>query len=99
MLDKRYARPEIDKRRLGELIDLISTIKLHQNGEKDLLGRVYEYFLGQFASVEGKGGGEFYTPTSVVKTLVDMIEPYQGRVYERIIQRLIQFNEPQTCCA
>lgn len=82
VLDKRYARPEIDKRRLGELIDLISTIKLHQNGEKDLLGRVYEYFLGQFASVEGKGGGEFYTPTSVVKTLVEMIEPYQGRVYD-----------------
>ncbi len=82
VLDKRYARPEIDKKRLGELIDLISTIKLHQNGEKDLLGRVYEYFLGQFASVEGKGGGEFYTPTSVVKTLVDMIEPYQGRVYD-----------------
>lgn len=82
VLDKRYARPEIDKRRLGELIDLISTIKLHQNGEKDLLGRVYEYFLGQFASAEGKGGGEFYTPTSVVKTLVDMIEPYQGRVYD-----------------
>ena len=82
VLDKRYARPEIDKRRLGELIDLISTIKLHQNGEKDLLGRVYEYFLGQFASVEGKGGGEFYTPTSIVKTLVDMIEPYQGRVYD-----------------
>ena len=99
VLDKRYARPEIDKRRLGELIDLISTIKLHQNGEKDLLGRVYEYFLGQFASVEGKGSGEFYTPTSIVKTLVDMIEPYQGRVYERIIQKLIQFNEPQTCCA
>ncbi len=82
VLDKRYARPEIDKRRLGELIDLVSTIKLHQNGEQDLLGRVYEYFLGQFASVEGKGGGEFYTPTSVVKTLVDMIEPYQGRVYD-----------------
>lgn len=64
------------------MIDLISTIKLHPNGEKDLLGRVYGYFLGQFASVEGKGGGEFYTPTSVVKTLVDMIEPYQGRVYD-----------------
>ena len=82
VLDKRYARPEIDKRRLGELIDLISTIKLHTNGEQDLLGRVYEYFLGQFASIEGKGGGEFYTPTSVVKTLVDMIEPYSGRVYD-----------------
>ncbi|HHY20330.1 MAG TPA: SAM-dependent DNA methyltransferase [Bacilli bacterium] len=82
VLDKRYARPELDKRRLGELIDLISTIKLHSNGEKDLLGRVYEYFLGQFASAEGKGGGEFYTPTSVVKTLVEMIEPYAGRIYD-----------------
>lgn len=82
VLDKRYARPELDKRRLGELIDLISTIKLHKNGEKDLLGRVYEYFLGQFASSEGKGGGEFYTPTSVVKTLVEMIEPYRGRIYD-----------------
>jgi type I restriction enzyme M protein len=82
VLDKRYARPELDKRRLGELIDLISTIKLYGNGEKDLLGRVYEYFLGQFASVEGKGGGEFYTPTSVVKTLVEMIEPFQGRIYD-----------------
>ena len=82
VLDKRYARPEIDKRRLGELIDLISTIKLHNNDEKDLLGRVYEYFLGQFASVEGKGGGEFYTPTSIVKTLVEMIEPYKGRIYD-----------------
>jgi len=82
VLDKRYARPEIDKRRLGELIDLISTIKLHKNGEQDLLGRVYEYFLGQFASVEGKGGGEFYTPSSIVKTLVEMIEPYRGRVYD-----------------
>ncbi|MED3201381.1 class I SAM-dependent DNA methyltransferase [Bacillus toyonensis] len=82
VLDKRYARPELDKRRLGELIDLISTIKLHVNGEKDLLGRVYEYFLGQFASAEGKGGGEFYTPTSVVKALVEMIEPFQGRIYD-----------------
>lgn len=82
VLDKRYAKPELDKRRLGELIDLISTIKLHKNGEKDLLGRVYEYFLGQFASSEGKGGGEFYTPTSVVKILVEMIEPYKGRIYD-----------------
>lgn len=82
VLDKRYARPEIDKRRLGELIDLISTIKLHSSGEKDLLGRVYEYFLGKFASAEGKGGGEFYTPTSIVKTLVELIEPYKGRIYD-----------------
>jgi type I restriction enzyme M protein len=82
VLDKRYARPELDKRRLGELIDLLSTIKLHDKNEKDLLGRVYEYFLGKFASAEGKGGGEFYTPTSVVKTLVEMIEPYKGRIYD-----------------
>ena len=82
VLDKRYARPEIDKRRLGELIDLISTIRLHSSGEKDLLGRVYEYFLGKFASAEGKGGGEFYTPTSIVKTLVELIEPYKGRIYD-----------------
>ncbi len=82
VLEKRYARPEIDKRRLGELIDLISTIKLHSKSEKDLLGRVYEYFLGKFASAEGKGGGEFYTPTSVVKVLVEMLEPYQGRIYD-----------------
>lgn len=82
VLEKRYARPEIDKRRLGELVDLISTIKLHTKEEKDLLGRVYEYFLGKFADAEGKGGGEFYTPTSVVKTLVEMIEPFRGRIYD-----------------
>lgn len=82
VLEKRYARPEIDKRRLGELIDLISTIKLHSKNEKDLLGRVYEYFLGKFASAEGKGGGEFYTPASVVKVLVEILEPYKGRIYD-----------------
>lgn len=82
VLEKRYARPELDKRRLGELVDLISTIKLHSKEEKDLLGRVYEYFLGQFASAEGKNGGEFYTPTSIVKTIVEMIEPYRGRIYD-----------------
>ncbi len=82
VLEKRYARPEIDKRRLGELIDLVSSIKLTGNKEKDILGRIYEYFLGEFASDEGKGGGEFYTPTSVVKTLVSMIEPYKGKIYD-----------------
>ncbi|QCX34696.1 SAM-dependent DNA methyltransferase [Caloramator sp. E03] len=82
VLDKRYARPELDKRRLGELIDVISNIKLYQDGQKDILGRVYEYFLNKFAEKEGKGGGEFYTPKSVVKTLVEMIEPYKGRIYD-----------------
>ena len=72
-----YARPALDKRRLGELIDLIGTIGLGdaENRSKDVIGRVYEYFLGQFASVEGKKGGEFYTPRSVVRLLVEMLAP------------------------
>ena len=84
MLPKDYARPALDKQRLGELIDLLGTIGLHDgaNRSKDILGRVYEYFLGQFASAEGKKGGEFYTPRSIVKLLVEMIEPYRGRVYD-----------------
>ena len=84
VLPKSYSRPSLDTRRLGELVDLISGIGLGQakHREEDVLGRVYEYFLGQFASAEGKGGGEFYTPRSVVKLLVEMIEPYKGRVYD-----------------
>ncbi len=85
VLDKRYAKPELDKTRLGELIDVISTIELvaKQEGvEKDIIGRVYEYFLAKFADAEGKGGGEFYTPSSVVRTLVELIEPYKGRIYD-----------------
>jgi type I restriction enzyme M protein len=84
VLSKDYARPALDKHRLGELIDLIGTIGLgdKENRSKDVLGRVYEYFLGKFASAEGKAGGEFYTPQSVVKLLVEMIEPYKGRVYD-----------------
>jgi type I restriction enzyme M protein len=84
VLPKDYNRPSLDKHRLGELIDLIGTIGLgdSENRSKDILGRVYEYFLGQFASAEGKKGGEFYTPRCVVKLLVEMIEPYRGRVYD-----------------
>jgi len=84
VLSKDYSRPALDKQRLGELIDLIGTISLgNQDGQsKDMLGRVYEYFLGRFASSEGKGGGEFYTPQSVVKLLVEMIEPFKGRIYD-----------------
>ena len=84
VLPKTYARPSLDVRRLGELVDLISGIGLGaaEHREKDILGRVYEYFLGRFASSEGKGGGEFYTPRSVVRLLVEMIEPYSGRVYD-----------------
>jgi type I restriction enzyme M protein len=84
VLPKNFARPSLDVRRLGELVDLIAGLGLGsaEHREKDLLGRVYEYFLGKFASQEGKGGGEFYTPRSVVKLLVEMIEPYKGRVYD-----------------
>ena len=84
VLSKNYARPDLDKVRLGELIDLVSKIGLgdKESRSKDVLGRVYEYFLGRFAGAEGKGGGEFFTPQSVVKLLVGMIEPYKGRVYD-----------------
>lgn len=84
VLPKDYARPALNKVMLGELIDLISGIALNETGEKstDVLGRVYEYFLGQFAGAEGKRGGEFYTPRSVVRVLVEMLEPYTGRVYD-----------------
>ena len=76
--------PLLDKQRLGELIDLIGTIGLgdKESLSKDVLGRVYEYFIGRFASAEGKGGGEFFTPQSVVKLLISMIEPYKGRVFD-----------------
>ncbi len=84
VLPKDYARESLDKRRLGELIDLVGTIGLgdKESRSKDILGRVYEYFLGQFAAVEGKKGGEFYTAQSVVRLLVEMIEPYKGRVFD-----------------
>lgn len=84
VLPKDYARPALDKTRLGQLIDLISNIKVGdaESRAKDVLGRVYEYFLSQFASAEGKKGGEFYTPRCVVRLLVEMLEPYHGRVYD-----------------
>jgi type I restriction enzyme M protein len=84
VLPKDYARPALNKVMLGELIDLISGIALGEAGDqsRDILGRVYEYFLGQFAGAEGKRGGEFYTPRSVVRVLVEMLEPYSGRVYD-----------------
>ena len=89
VLPKDYARPGLDKQRLGELIDVIATITLTaaSEGEKthrsvDLLGRVYEYFLTRFASAEGKNGGQFYTPSCVVRCLVEMLGPYKDRIYD-----------------
>ena len=84
VLPKDYNRPALDKVMLGELIDLIFGIATNAPGgaARDLLGRVYEYFLGGFAGSEGRRGGEFYTPRSIVRVLVEMIEPYKGRVYD-----------------
>lgn len=83
-LPKEYARPAVDKTRLGKLMDKMSDIDLAAEGHttKDLLGRAYEYFLMKFASAEGRLGGDFYTPQSVVRVLVEMIEPYKGRVFD-----------------
>ncbi len=84
VLPKDYGRPGLDKARLGQLINLISDVALGAPADraKDTLGRVYEYFLSQFASAEGKKGGQFYTPSRVVRVLVEMIAPYKGRVYD-----------------
>lgn len=84
VLPKDYARPGLNAVMLGELIDLVSGIGFHseEGKSRDVLGRVYEYFLSQFAGSEGKRGGEFYTPRSVVRTMVEMLEPYKGRVYD-----------------
>jgi hypothetical protein len=83
ILDKRFARTQLEPGRLGELIDLVSSIGFGARDKaKDTLGEVYEYFLGQFASAEGKKGGQFYTPASVVKVLVDVLSPHKGKVYD-----------------
>jgi type I restriction enzyme M protein len=83
-LNKNYGRADLDKHRLGELIDLIGSIQLADvaGRSKDLLGRVFEYFLTRFASAEGKNGGQFYTPSCVVRCLVEMLAPYKGRIYD-----------------
>lgn len=84
ILDKRYARAPLPDGKLGELVDLISTIGFgeDQSRARDILGQVYEYFLGQFASAEGKKGGQFYTPASIVQTLVAVLAPHNGKVYD-----------------
>ena len=83
ILPKNFARQELDKRRLGEVVDLFTNVKMAEKGDsRDILGRTYEYCLAKFAEAEGKNAGEFYTPACVVKTLVEVIEPYHGRVYD-----------------
>ena len=84
ILDKRYARAQLPDGKLGELVDVVSTIDFGEDAgnARDVLGQVYEYFLGQFASAEGKKGGQFYTPASIVKTLVAVLAPHHGKVYD-----------------
>lgn len=83
VLPKNFARQELDKRRLGDVVDLFTNIAMVEHGsEKDILGRTYEYCLSMFAEQEGKRGGEFYTPACVVRTLVEVLQPYKGRVYD-----------------
>ena len=83
ILPKNFARPELDKRRLGDVVDLFTNIKmLDHSNEKDVLGRTYEYCLSMFAEQEGKRGGEFFTPSCVVRTLVEVLQPFKGRVYD-----------------
>lgn len=83
ILPKNFARQELDKRRLGEVVDLFTNVQMAEKGDtRDILGRTYEYCLAKFAEAEGKNAGEFYTPACVVKTLVEIIEPYHGRVYD-----------------
>jgi type I restriction enzyme M protein len=83
ILPKNYARPELDKRRLGNVVDLFTNIQMIEHGaDKDILGRTYEYCLAKFAEQEGKRAGEFYTPSCVVRTLVEVLQPFKGRVYD-----------------
>ena len=83
ILPKNFARPELDKRRLGEVVDLFTNIQMIEHGNsKDILGRTYEYCLSKFAEQEGKLAGEFYTPSCVVRTLVEVLQPFNGRVYD-----------------
>lgn len=83
VLPKNFARPELDKRRLGDVVDLFTNVQMTDNeSEKDLLGRAYEYCLQKFASMEGRNAGEFYTPSCIVRTLVEILQPFHGRVYD-----------------
>ena len=83
ILPKNFARQELNKQRLGDVVDLFTNIKMAEHGdEKDIWGRTYEYCLSMFAEQEGKRGGEFFTPSCVVRTLVEVLQPFKGRVYD-----------------
>lgn len=95
VLPKNYANPDLDKKVLGDVVDIFTNMDLSDTeASQDLLGRVYEYCIAQFAEKEGKGGGEFYTPSSIVKTLVEILRPFSNcRIYEIKVPRMIQFSD------
>lgn len=83
ILPNDFADPDLNQQRLGDVVDLFTNIKIQENAnEKDILGRCYEYCLGQFASKEGKNAGEFYTPSCIVRTIVEILQPFEGRIYD-----------------
>lgn len=96
MLPRTFGRPELDKRRLGEVVDLFTNIAAAANGgAMDLLGRIYECCLGKFAEQEGKNAGEFYTPTCVVYALVEVIKPFSDRVYDPVAEMVVCLSSLQ----
>jgi len=100
ILPKNYSRSDLDKRRLGNVVDIFTNIQMVEHGStKDILGRAYEYCLAKFAEQEGKRAGEFFTPSCVVRTLVEVLQPFKGRVYDIIAPKLIQFNDTPSRCA
>lgn len=98
VLPKNFARPELDKEKLGNVVDLFTNINMKEHGDsKDILGRTYEYCLSMFASAEGKNAGEFYTPSCIVRTLVEVLKPYHGRVYDpACVQAVCSYNRPNS---
>lgn len=96
ILPKNFARPELDKRRLGDVVDLFTNVQMKEHGDsKDILGRTYEYCLSKFAEAEGKLAGEFFTPSCIVRTLVEVLQPYSGRVYDPLAALVVcLYNQP-----
>lgn len=98
ILPKNFSRKELDKSRLSDVVDLFTNIKMAAHGnEKDILGRTYEYCLSMFAEQEGKKAGEFFTPSCIVRTLVEVLKPYKGQVYDKRCFDLIQVNQTCAC--
>ena len=96
ILPKNFARPELDKRRLGDVVDLFTNIQMIEHGsEKDILGRTYEYCLSMFAEQEGKRGGEFFTPSCVVRTLVEVLKPFKGQYMTLAVAQAVCLFSPQ----